>query len=97
MTKAIAQINFLPVCSECGHVLYGETVSVDRATVILQSTSMADEKITTVPHRTVANREILISPWRCKYCGARFDAVIMPGKLPFESPQDCTNCFVADK
>ena len=66
----MAEINFLPVCSNCKKVILVE-VNVEYVDVW-----SLNEKL--------ASKEPIIYPGICPYCGAYFDSITIPGTLPFK-------------
>lgn len=74
--SVIANINFLPVCSNCGRVLYDQDVAVE--------TDIIDNEVKPLPMKIPLSR---LTPGRCVYCGAIFETVTMPTKLPFRAPR----------
>ena len=73
---AIAELNFLPVCSECKRILYGYTVDV-----IYDPEQIGSKKYDWKP--VIAPRP-QIYPQHCPFCGAEFASITMPRKLPFK-------------
>ena len=74
--RKMAEINFLPVCSNCGRVLYGQEIAIE--------TDIIDNEVEALPLKIPYSR---ITPWRCCYCGEVFEMVTMPTKLPFSVPR----------
>ena len=68
----MAEINFLPVCSNCHRVLYDREIGVE--------TDIINNEIEPLPMKIPYSR---ITPWKCRYCGEPFETVTMPTKLPF--------------
>ena len=66
----MADIDFLPVCSKCGSVQWGEIIDVEAQ---LNETS----------ERYKYCNSYRIYPSYCKKCGERFEQVRIPTKLPF--------------
>lgn len=66
----MAEINFLPVCSNCKKVILVE-VNVEYVDVW-----SLNEKL--------ANKEPIINPGICPYCRAYFDSITIPRTLPFK-------------
>lgn len=66
----MAEINFLPVCSNCNKVIHGE---IDY------------EEIDTMDIRLFIHKHWEITPRICPYCGEFFETITMPTKLPFRS------------
>lgn len=69
----MAEIRFLPVCSECGEVIYNTDISYEEA----PCRSPLPQRMAFVYRG--------ICPPMCPHCLARFDAIIIPTKLPFEA------------
>ena len=72
----IASIRFLPVCENCGTVLYGHTVELKERTDLTS-------------HRydfLACSNFYQVNPPVCPKCGCYFDSITMPTKLPFECP-----------
>ena len=69
MSEDFATIQFLPVCSNCGRIIY-DIINVTKETLV--------REIVTIP-RTV------VEPGQCKYCGAIFEQITIPNHLPFNN------------
>ena len=74
MDKEIASIMFMPVCAKCRKIIWQE---VDAP----QSVGVIDG----LPRLKGATYDI--SPNQCPHCGAWFDVIKIPTKLPF-NPYD---------
>lgn len=79
MTADYADIRFLPTCSKCGSVLWGEEIAVE--TQFLE-VDCGNVSIT----NTVKYPVYQIVPCGCMKCGALFKTVAIPAKLPFVAP-----------
>ena len=73
-----ASIQFLPVCSACKKVLFWETIDVVKYVNAFEH----DHKDSHIPSLWYAGQDVT-EPEKCPYCGAFFDQVEMPTKLPF--------------
>lgn len=67
----MAEIRFLPVCSNCNRIIY-ETIDFEAAPYF-------GNKI-----KYIAAIPPYISPNDCPYCGEHFERVFMATELPFE-------------
>ena len=68
----MAKIEFLPVCSACGRVLYGTTVDyVHESEIVGVGISLISPKWS-------------LRPKTCPYCGEKFEELSMPRTLPFK-------------
>lgn len=76
----MAVIDFLPVCSKCHQVLWGEEIGVGerRETVKLQNVNNSDDKPVMYDY---LNREVY--PHRCPYCKEVFTSIAMPTDIPY--------------
>ena len=73
MTDAgTATIEFLPICSNCGKVIYGV---IDY------------EHCATIEQERIKYPEYQIAPYYCRNCGAIFTRITMPTSLPFDNIQ----------
>ena len=72
-----ASINFLPVCSACGKILYNIEIGVIDDDVSDFATG----------HDGIIykNRHQSVVPHHCPYCNKIFEAIHVPAKFPFES------------
>ena len=75
----MAEINFLPVCSNCNKVLRGETIDCEWHEDILNNPK-------TKPVIKVAGNCYEITPYRCPFCDEYFETITIPTQLPFETP-----------
>ena len=77
----MATINFLPVCSCCGHVLYGEEINYEE---------ISDFDIREINHMKIAtHRKGYVTPSFCPRCKAILVSIEIPTKLPFNTqPRD---------
>lgn len=66
-----ATIEFLPVCSSCGRILYGHIDCEEKL-------EWYDDKKFRIPETT-------ITPYTCPNCHAVFRAITMPTRLPFDN------------
>ena len=73
-----AEIHFLPVCSHCGVVLWGELINYEP---VFEEPEKDDYKI-----KFQCGHEI--KPYMCKNCGALFTSIHMPLKLPFDTEEE---------
>jgi hypothetical protein len=64
----MATIDFLPVCSNCHQVLWGETIGVEERDIVLDK---------------YVNRSREVYPHRCPYCKELITSVAMPSTLPY--------------
>lgn len=71
----MAEINFLPVCSNCHRILYDREIGVE--------TDIINNEVKPLPMKIPYSR---ITPYKCRYCGEYFETVTMPTKLPFYVP-----------
>ena len=67
-----ASIRFLPVCSACKKVLFWETIDVAKYVNEFEH-----------DHSPWYAGQDVIEPEKCPYCGAFFNQIEMPTKLPF--------------
>ncbi len=67
----MATIDFLPVCSHCHQVLWGETIDVIREKELINQSNI------------MAMLNTNIYPARCPYCKEPFTSVTIPTKLPY--------------
>ena len=70
-------INFLPVCSGCGKILYNIEIGV-----IDDDVSDFAKGYDGIIYK---NRRQSVVPPRCPYCNKIFEAIHAPAKLPFNS------------
>ena len=80
----MADIVFAPICSNCGLPIYVD-ITVEDLNYIDQQASIYENKI--LHHRR-------ISPYMCPNCGAYFEVVKMPTRLPYEFPDDVKKIYV---
>ena len=71
----MADITFLPTCSNCGKVLWGKTIDILEERVVVHR----EEGLCTAKDRN-------IEPWECPKCRHVFDRIVIPTKLPFDCP-----------
>ncbi len=64
----MALIDFLPVCSKCHQVLWGEEVGVEERDITLDK---------------YVNRSREVYPYRCPYCKDVFTSIVMPTDIPY--------------
>ena len=69
--KAMADIRFLPVCSNCGTILKYREIEV------------YEEEFGRIDGYLFTANNGKISPDQCPICGIIFDKIIMPTRLPF--------------
>jgi len=72
MSEDFATIQFLPVCSNCGHIIYD---------IIDITKDQSSTEIYHMPHPR-------IEPGQCKRCGAIFEQIIIPNRLPFNNKKE---------
>lgn len=72
MDKEIASIMFVPVCTKCWKIIWQEIDVQQRVSNICGS-----------PGVMYATYDI--SPNKCPHCGALFDNVTIPTRLPFNA------------
>ena len=84
----MAEIHFMPVCSNCGTILPG-IVYVDAEA----------EPIPYANYELYAPTYMEVHPRRCPRCNHIFSSILMPTKLPFrsykskeEQTDPCTDC-----
>jgi len=66
-----AEINFAPICSNCGHIILEEVSITDGDSILYYDNHVACDTIyTIVPHN-------------CPNCGCTFTRITMPCKLPY--------------
>ena len=70
----MSKILFVPVCSKCERII--------RSTVDYEVDGMNIDG-----SKSSFIRNGVIVPERCHFCGARFDSISMPTKLPFDPDQ----------
>lgn len=70
----MAEINFLPVCSNCHKVLYDREITVEK---------YVNNEVEPFPMKIPYSQ---ISPYKCRFCGEHFETVTMPTQLPFYVP-----------
>ena len=73
-----AGIEFQPVCSNCGTVIY-DIVSVEQYKPV-------------VDQRGRNSVSYSIEPHRCKRCGVIFERVSMPTRLPYDNRREMSVC-----
>lgn len=72
MSEDFATIQFLPVCSNCGRIIYD----------IIDITEVPLAKgIATIPHN-------IIEPRQCKRCDAFFENITVPNRFPFNNKRE---------
>ena len=74
MDKEMASIIFMPVCTKCLKIIWQEIDGLQSVDVIRDSPR-------------ILGATYYISPYNCPHCGALFNSIIMPTKLPF-NPYD---------
>jgi hypothetical protein len=67
----MATIDFLPVCSHCHQVLWGETIDVIRDKELVDKSKI------------MAMMNTNIYPARCPYCKEPITSIAMPTELPY--------------
>ena len=68
----MAEINFLPVCSECGNVLFGEEIDYEHIKDILDG------------ERIILRHAVgIVHPTKCPKCNVVFSKITAPTRLPF--------------
>ena len=74
---AIAELDFLPVCSECKNILYGYTIDIVYDSDIFGTGKYNwKSSIEKKPH---------VYPQKCPFCNADFNSIMIPCKLPFKT------------
>ena len=73
----MARIDFLPVCSNCGTVLWGRTIDILEGQLVVKR----EEEI------LWPAKNWNIDPLECPKCRHIFDSIVIPIKLPFETPE----------
>lgn len=68
----MADIVFLPVCSNCGNILLEDIIDYKE-----------EESLIEFRKEPLAIRHKIIKPSRCCYCDTIFEAIKMPAQLPF--------------
>ena len=78
----MAEIRFLPVCSNCNWIITEE--------VGIEETTRLGNPVFNFYEHNFYERQIF--PCKCKQCGAYFDSIIIPSTLPFQlkEPEDGT-------
>jgi len=72
MDKEIASIMFMPVCTKCWKIIRQKIDARQSVNIVCGSPRLIDETYD-------------ISPDRCPHCGALFNNITIPTKLPFNS------------
>ena len=72
MDKEIASIMFMPVCTECWNIIFQEIDVQQSSGIVRDSPRLIYPKYA-------------ISPDKCPHCGALFNNITIPTKLPFDS------------
>lgn len=76
----MADIEFLPVCSNCGQIIY-EIIDIE----------YSDEIDDCRPNKNkYLFKESYIMPFMCPYCKHQFTGIIAPSKLPFDNRKPFT-------
>lgn len=85
----MADILFLPVCSFCDAVQWGEEVNVEATSPL------------GIPQRTLryypSPPHFVITPNCCVRCGAVFDKIQTPAEFPFECPSGPTHSGLEER
>lgn len=68
----MADIVFLPVCSNCGNILLNDIIDYRE-----------EENLTEFRREPVIIHQKTIMPSQCRYCNAGFETINMPTTLPF--------------
>ena len=84
----MAEILFLPVCSECGEVLWD--VDVAAAPMIVEEIGYTGYKHLAFPSPEYERDPVC--PNMCKKCGAHFETIRMPTRLPFRAMRKPLSC-----
>lgn len=77
MDKEIASILFMPVCTKCLKIIWQTIEGREKYEIIGGS-----QRYMGVTYD--------ISPSKCPYCGAWFNNIAMPTKLPFDATEHIT-------
>lgn len=72
MSEDFATIQFLPVCSNCGRIIY-DIIDV------------AEDPLYTEPYHGPHTK---IEPQQCKRCGAFFENITVPNRFPFNNKKE---------
>lgn len=72
----MAQIQFLPTCSECGSVLWGRHIN------LVKMLASVDIEKGECEFKYVA--DYAVCPKFCPVCGNELESITMPTKLPFD-------------
>ena len=72
MSEDFATIQFLPVCSNCGRIIY-DIIDITEVPLV--------KGIATIPHN-------VIEPRQCKRCGAIFRQIDVPNRFPFNNKKE---------
>lgn len=67
-----AEINFAPICSKCGHIIFDEINFVEEE-LFGQLDKTSNKYV--APYR--------IDPYKCPHCGSYFKTISTPLKLPY--------------
>lgn len=67
-----AEINFAPICSKCGHIIFDEINFVEE--------ELFDQLDKTSRNYAASYR---IEPYKCPHCGSYFKTISAPLKLPY--------------
>ena len=73
-----AGIEFQPVCSNCGKVIY-DIVNVE-------------QNVPAINDRGVNSVSYFVEPRRCKRCGVFFDYISAPTRLPYDNRREMSIC-----
>lgn len=83
----MTRIDFLPVCSNCGTVLWNQTIDVDTEEVAV---GCCDEEVAFTHQKGVI-------PSKCPTCKEPFEQITIPIKLPFTTPEKPETCYILKK
>lgn len=72
----MADIEFLPVCSNCGQIIY-EIIDIEYSNNEIDDCRPNKNKY--------LFKESYITPFMCPYCNRQFTGIIIPSKLPFDN------------
>lgn len=72
MDKEIASIMFMPVCTKCWKIIWQE-IDVRQNVGVIRGSSW------------IMGATYDISPYKCPHCGAWFNNITIPTKLPFNT------------
>ena len=83
----MTRIDFLPVCSNCGTVLWDQTIDIVTEEVAV---GCCDESVAFMHHKSII-------PFQCPICKELFEQIVIPIKLPFATPEKPETCYILKK